>query len=322
MRESRLLDHVTRPTGLPGHVVLPPGDDLAAVDVPAGPVLLGVDQVVDGRHVDLARHDLRDVGWKAMARCVSDVAAMAGRPWASLASVALPAGFGEARATELFEAVRRAAERLEAPLVGGDIAIHAAPSDRLVLSITVLGIPGPAGIVRRSGARPGDALCVTGRLGGSLDPDGGGRHLDFEPRVAAGLELAAALGDRLHALIDLSDGLGRDAARVARASGVALELDADRLPRNEGVDWRGAVGDGEDYELLAAIAGDPPGAAGGVPVTVIGRVLAPDAPDRPAGAVRLRTSAEDGDELVDVAELGWDHAGEDETPGRDAGGAA
>ena len=314
MRESRLLEHVTRPTELPGHVVLPPGDDLAAVEVPSGRVLIGVDQVIDGRHVDIARQPLSAVGWKAVARCVSDVAAMAGRPLASLAAVALPRGFGEDRATELFEAVRAAAARLEAPLVGGDIAIHGTDADRLVLSITVLGTPGPAGLVRRSGARPGDVLCVTGRLGGSLEADGGGRHLTFEPRIAAALELAEVLGGRLHALVDLSDGLGRDAGRVARASGVAFELEADRLPRHEGVGWRGAVGDGEDYELLAAVSGEPPAVVAGVPVTVIGRVVAAEPPSRPAGAVRLARPAGEGGGVIDVSTAGWDHADDAESP--------
>jgi len=311
MRESRLLDHVARHASRSESVIVPPGDDLAAIRMPAGPVLLGVDQVVDGVHLDLARTDLEAAGWKAVARCVSDVAAMAGRPSASLAAVVLPQGFGEDRAIRLFDAVRDAADRLEAPLVGGDIAIHATETGPLVLSITVLGTPGPAGMILRTGARPGDRLCVTGRLGGSLEPGegGGGRHLSFEPRVAAGLALAEILGPRLHALIDLSDGLGRDAGRMARASGVAFELDAASLPRHQGVDWRGAVGDGEDYELLAAVAGDPPSEAAGVPCSVIGRVVAAATP-ADAGAVRLRVPADDGPaRTVDVSQSGWDHRG-------------
>lgn len=286
-------------------MLLPSGDDLAAIAVPAGAVLLGVDQVVDGRHFDLARTPLSAVGWKAVARSVSDIAAMAGHPSAALAAVVLPSDFGERRAEELFDAVQAAADTLGAPLVGGDIAVHAGSDGPLVLSITILGTPGPAGLIQRTGAHPGDTLCVTGQLGGSLDADGGGRHLAFEPRVAAGLDLAQTLGDRLHAMIDLSDGLGRDAGRVARASGVAMEIDAAQLPRHAGITWRGAVADGEDYELCFAIAGPAPTSAAGVPVTEIGRVVA--AGDRPVGSVHLHGT--DSADPVEIADMGWDHAG-------------
>jgi thiamine-monophosphate kinase len=312
LRESHLLDHVARHRPHPAHVIVPSGDDLAAIAVPAGAVLLGVDQIVDGRHFDLARTPLSAVGWKAVARSVSDIAAMAGHPSAALAAVVLPADFSEARAKELFDAVRHAADTLEAPLVGGDIAVHAGGAGPLVLSVTILGTPGPAGLIRRTGAQPGDTICVTGRLGGSLEADGGGRHLSFEPRVAAGLELATVLGDRLHAMIDLSDGLGRDAGRVARASGVAMDIDAERLPRHEGVTWRGAVGDGEDYELCFAVAGPGPvpTRAAGVPVTEIGRVVAA-ADGRSIGSVQLHGT--ESAEPVEIADMGWDHAGHADT---------
>ncbi len=320
MRESRLLEHVARTASRSSAVVVPPGDDLAAVQVPAGAVLLGVGQVVDGVHVDLGRVPVEAAGRKAIARCVSDVAAMAGRPVASLAAVVLPRDFTEERTVRLFDAVRQAADACEAPLVGGDIAVHAGGDGPLVLSVSVLGVPGPAGIIRRDGARPGDLVCVTGRLGGSLEPGGGGRHLSFTPRVAAGLELAERLGSRLHAMMDLSDGLGRDAGRMAAASGVAMRLEAERLPRHEGIDWRGAVGDGEDYELLFTLDGEPPASVAGVDCTVIGRVEAADpAGGWPAGVVRLRLGGaagpgEDAGAWIDIRESGWEH--------RDGGGTS
>ena len=313
MRESRLLEHVARTASRPSGVILPPGDDLAAVRVPAGAVLLGVDQVVDGVHVDLARVPVEAAGRKAIARCVSDVAAMAARPVASLAAVVLPREFTEDRTLRLFDAVREAADACDAPLVGGDIAVHAGGDGPLVLSVSVLAIPGPAGLIRRDGAKPGDVVCVTGRLGGSLEPCGGGRHLSFTPRVAAGLELAERLGPRLHAMMDLSDGLGRDAGRIAAASGVAMQLEADRLPRHEGVSWLGAVGDGEDYELLFTLEGEPPASVAGVPCTVIGRVRAADAAaGHEAGAVHLRLGGlagpgEDAGAWIDIRESGWEH---------------
>src|SRR5690606_22520794 len=127
---------------------------------------------------------------------------------------------------------------------------HADPSHPLVCSVTVLAEPALGReVARRSGAKVGDVIYVTGSLGGSLEPGGGGRHLTFTPRIAEALLLAEQLGGRLHAMIDISDGLGRDAAHMAEQSGVRLLLHADRIPLNEGADWRRAVSDGEDYEL-------------------------------------------------------------------------
>ena len=139
---------------------------------------------------------------------------MAGRPVALMAAATLPADFGHDRATALFDAMRDTASRYGCPLVGGDIAIS--EDTPLVCSITVLAEPGPAGPITRSGARVGDTLYVTGTLGGSFET---GRHLTFEPRIKEALTLAAAAGQVetggwLHAMIDLSDGLGRDAGHI------------------------------------------------------------------------------------------------------------
>lgn len=302
VRESHLLEHATRDRPTPDHVIVPSGDDLAGVTT-AGAVLTGVDQLVAGRHFDPATASLDEIGWKAVARCVSDIAAMAGSPLATLAAVVLPCDWSETRAKGLFDAVDLAARRLDAPLVGGDIAIHPANDGPLTLSITVLAAPGPAGPVRRGGARDGDRIVVTGRFGGSLEPDGRGRHLRPEPRVGVALALASTLGDDLHAAIDVSDGLGRDAARIASASGLDLELEADRIPCHDGLNWRRAVGDGEDYELILAVDAhaDVPASVDGVALTEIGR-----ARDRGDGGRAWVLRAHD---RVDVSESGWDHTG-------------
>jgi thiamine-monophosphate kinase len=193
----------------------------------------------------------------------------------------------------------RWARHFGCPLVGGDIAIGGA----LVLSVTAVGAPHPArGPVLRSGTRPGDDLYVTGSLGGSFNRATGlGRHLTFEPRLAESRWLCDALGPALHSMMDLSDGLGRDAARMAAASGVRLVIDAAVIPRSPGVsDWRQAASNGEDYELLFTAPADAPVPAAcpatGTPVTRIGVAAAG------SGCVIV-----DGGRETDASELGWEH---------------
>jgi thiamine-monophosphate kinase len=302
MRESELLQHVFNTADGPtSQVPIPPGDDMAMVLVGDRPLLASVDQIVEGRHVNLETTPPEAVGRKAITRSLSDVAAMAGRPLALLVTVTLPRDFGHDRATAMFDAMRATARRYGCPLVGGDIAIHAGSSSPLVCTVTVLAEPGPAGAVGRSGARAGDKLYVTGRLGGSLQPDGLGTHLTFEPRIDEALCLAEQLDDRLHAMIDISDGLGRDAAHLAERSGVCIEIDAHRIPCTSGLDWRRAMSDGEDYELCFAVGDGLPPRLEGLPVTEVGRVVEPSSPDGPLVVVR------DGKETIDVAGLGWEH---------------
>jgi thiamine-monophosphate kinase len=169
------------------------------------------------------------------------------------------------------DAIAAAAAHFHAPLIGGDTSVHAGDGP-LTIAVTVLAEPEPGvAPVRRSGAKAGDDLFVTGELGGSLDADGGGRHFTFEPRVEEAIELARLLGSDLHAMMDLSDGLASDAARFAAASGVQAVVQSERLPcapacvaaHGAADAWRGAMGDGEDYELLFAA---PAGAA--VPATI------------------------------------------------------
>jgi thiamine-monophosphate kinase len=141
-------------------------------------------------------------------------------------------------------------------------------------------------------------LCVTGTLGGGWNPEGTGRHLSDTPRVAEARALVEALGDRLHAMIDISDGLGRDAGHLAAESGLAAEIDAERLPLAPGADWRAGIGRGEDYELAFACEGAPPGALCGTPVTVVGQFVA-----GAAGRVLVRLEGAEHD----ASSLGWEH---------------
>jgi thiamine-monophosphate kinase len=241
---------------------------------------------------------------KAVARVVSDLAAAGGRPIAGLCAAGLPRG--ERDATELFEAVKRWAEHFGMPLVGGDIASH--EGSGVMLSITGIGAAHPTrGVVTRKGAKPGDAVYVTGALGGSFDRETGlGRHLTFEPRIEEAAWLCDTLGAGLHAMMDLSDGLGRDAGRLARASGVRLELESEAIPRHPGVSrWENAAGDGEDYELLVVVDGTLPALPHCCPVTKtpltrIGRVVEAEA-NRPWAEMLV------GGRGVDGSEMGYVH---------------
>jgi thiamine-monophosphate kinase len=318
VRESDLLSHIyTRSRGLSaafGHVIIGPGDDCAVIATPSGDrLLLKVDQLVSGRHFrPIPRTPIDLIARKAVARAVSDIAAMGGSPTCALAAATLPAGF--LHADDLFDAMARWAIHWDCPLVGGDIAVAGDADGAMVLGVTVLGAPAPVrGPVLRSGAAAGDAVYVTGALGGSFNPTTGlGRHLTFEPRLVEARWLCDTFGDRLHAMMDISDGLGRDAARLAAASQAAIELDAALLPLASGVtSWRQAAADGEDYELLFTAPAD----AGlplacpltGTPITRIGRIT-------PAsrGATRCVILTPGGPEAAD--EMGWDHGRADRPP--------
>lgn len=311
MHESDLLHHIrarsadlTGLAGAFGEIVVGPGDDCAVIREPGGGLLvIGVDQLVEGRHFT-AGTEIDLIARKAVARAVSDLAAMGARPAWGLATGLLPAGYADADA--LFDAMARWARHFGCPLIGGDIAVgptigSESRSTPLSLTVTAAGtMDAGSSPLLRSGARAGDALWLTGQVGASF---GSGWHLRFEPRVAAGL--AAAASGRVHAAIDLSDGLGRDAARIGEASGVRLELDAAKLPISHRCkDWREAAGAGEDYELLfAAAPGDAPPIAAEPPlIGPVGRVRA-CRDGESAGATIIDPHGQEHD----AGEMGWDH---------------
>jgi thiamine-monophosphate kinase len=264
--EFAFIDWVRKRTPLAQRVRIGPGDDTAAVDWPAGvPCLVTTDMLLEGSCFLLEGSPIqvggiapappRRIGRKAMAVNLSDIAAMAGRPVAAVVSVGLPRRGGRALAEELYLGLREAADAFDTAIVGGDTNSWDGP---LVISVTVLGEPGPGGIVRRSGAKAGDLLLVTGPLGGSILS----KHLDFTPRVQEGLALAAATS--LHAMIDVSDGLSADVAKLCAESGCGAVLWADAIPISEAArrmsDGRTplehALGDGEDFELVFAVAAE------------------------------------------------------------------
>lgn len=292
MSESELLAHIAaRSADLAArfpNLIVGPGDDCALVRTPSGDhLLLTVDHLVEGRHFD-SSSPIDLIARKALARSVSDIAAMAGTPLWTLATGALPPAYPHA--DTLFDQMSRWARHWQCPLVGGDISSTSGP---LVLTVTIIGAPHPRGSVLRSAAQPGDALYVTGTLGHSLRS---GRHLTFEPRLREARQLADTLAD-LHAMMDISDGLGRDASRIAAASGVRIDIEAALLPCSPGADWRSAMSDGEDYELLFTASGEVPPDVAGTPITRIGRIS--------AGAGCFVTTPDGA--VLDASTMGWDH---------------
>jgi thiamine-monophosphate kinase len=242
------------------------GDDCAVLTTPAPArgtraklprsaapaTLVTVDPVIYDEHFDDAVAP-RDVGRKLLRRNLSDIAAMGGRPRAAVLALALDPRTRLDWLEAFYRGLGADARRFGVPLVGGDLATH---RGGLVATLTLLGettAPG-ARALTRSGAQIGDFIAVTGRLGGSLPS---GRHHSFTPRLDEGQWLARRA--EVVSLMDLSDGLAKDIHSLTPAGARPL-LFGELLPRHPGVDLRGALTDGEDYELLLALRTTPAGA--------------------------------------------------------------
>jgi thiamine-monophosphate kinase len=244
--EDRLIAQLVEKLHSSPEVIAGPGDDCAVL-AGAGKdeyLLLKTDCVVEGVHF-LPNEKPTRVGWKAMMRALSDFAAMAGRPRYALVTLIVPAN-REARWTmQLYRGLERAAARFAVALVGGETSGTKGPA---VISVSVAGSVKKDCCVFRHGGKAGDVLFVTGELGGS----GKGRHLDFVPRIEEACWLTKHF--RIHAMMDLSDGLGTDLPRLAKASSVGFRLDFEALPRARSCSIEKAISEGEDYELLFAVA--------------------------------------------------------------------
>ncbi len=257
MDEFELIGHLTRSLPTNPSVVVGAGDDCAVLDagVPDRLLLFKTDAVVEGVHF-LPGTPPEKVGHKALGRCLSDIAAMAGTPTAALVTLGLPRDFELHFVEGLYRGLNALARRYETAVVGGETTTS---PERIWLSVALLGWAPRGKAVLRSGAKPGDAIFVTGDLGGSL----AGKHLDFEPRLAEARWLAERFP--IHAMLDLSDGLAGDLRHILRASRVGAELLSASIPISAAARRAAKAGgsakpplaaaltDGEDFELLFTV---------------------------------------------------------------------
>jgi thiamine-monophosphate kinase len=321
--EQGLLDRIAARLDGPPRGEIWAGDDGAVIVAPGAGLVWTTDVLVEGADFDLAWSLGGDIGYKAVAVNASDLAAMGAAPSHALAALSLPASTPLVFVDALLDGMVEAAGALGLALVGGDLS----SASEIALCVSMLGAPGPAVPVLRSGALQGDALCVTGRLGGAAgglaalragarpggDPTSDRlieRQLRPRPRVGEGMALAGAGAS---AMIDVSDGLLLDLARLMAASGTGCQVDPRAVPVDRDLEAvsrtahappidpaRLAATGGEDFELLFSIEGgalDRARAAlepHGTPMTVIGEVT--------SGAPRFGQ-----EELSSMEELGWDH---------------
>ena len=228
-------------------VCVPAGEDDCAVVKPVGSKhwqLLKTDCLIEGVHF-LSETPAEDVGWKALCRPLSDLAATGGKPLHALVTFAVNPQRTLEWATGVYAGIGRAAAEYGVEVVGGETASSPGPC---FLSVCLTGSVRPERCVTRGGGKAGDRLYVTGWLGGSFPS---GKHLRFRPRLEEGRWLARHFS--IHAMMDLSDGLAADLPRLARASGTGFDLQRDALPVSAGCTADNALGDGEDYELLFAL---------------------------------------------------------------------
>ena len=242
--EDRLLARLMPPGRRFKNVLAAAGDDCAVVRSGRELHLLKTDCVVEGIHFSKT-DDAAAIGWKAMMRPLSDFAAMSGLPQFALVTLVAPPAKTVSWAEKLYAGLRKAAGKFGVQIVGGETSATRGPA---VISVAVTGVVENDRWVSRSGGRAADELFVTGKLGGSLR----GKHLRFIPRIAEARWLTKNFF--IHAMMDLSDGLGADLPRLARASGLGFDIDENALPRSPGCTVAQAINDGEDYELLFAIS--------------------------------------------------------------------
>ena len=245
--EDRLLAQISAklPRSARG-VVRGIGDDCAVVETNgrAPWLLLKTDAVVENVHFESGT-PAAAIGWKAMMRPLSDFAAMSGVPRWAMITLAVPRQTALVWVRQLYAGIRNAAGRFDVAIVGGETT---ATRRTAVIAVSLAGQVERARCVFRNGGKPDDDLFVTGSLGGAIRK----KHLAFEARIEEARWLTENFS--IHAMIDLSDGLGADLPRLARASNLQFELDESALPLSRGCTPQEAIGGGEDYELLFALS--------------------------------------------------------------------
>jgi len=232
------------------------GDDAAILDLPEGQQQVAcTDQIIDGVDFRVSEHSLGDVGYKAMAINLSDIAAMGAIPTAALVTLALPKKKATQIAGEVYEGILEAATEFGVAIAGGDLTTYDGP---LSISVTLLGQVARGTAWLRSGASEGDAIVLSGAVGGSIR----GRHLRPTPRIELAKQLRSLVN--VTAAIDVSDGLSLDLDRLCASSGVGAELDIESIPiHQDAIELSSETGndpfehawsDGEDFELIVTMS--------------------------------------------------------------------
>src|SRR5208282_4475426 len=259
MNEFELIVRLTKSLPTNQSVLVGAGDDCAVLDfgAPDKLLLFKTDAVVEGVHFTKDTPPER-IGHKALGRCLSDIAAMAGTPTAALVTLGLPKGFEPEFIGKIYDGMSALAKKYGVAIVGGETTAN---PERIFISVALLGTVKRGKQILRSGAKVGDAIFVTGDLGGSP----AGKHLEFEPRLAEARWLAEHF--LIHAMIDLSDGLAGDLRHILKASDVGAELLKTAVPISRAAKLQARTGtpakpafaaaltDGEDFELLFTVAG-------------------------------------------------------------------
>jgi thiamine-monophosphate kinase len=257
VNEFELIQRLTRNLPANDALVVGAGDDCAVLDLglPDQQVLFKTDAVVEGVHFTPDTPPEK-VGHKALARCLSDIAAMAGKPTAALITVALPPKYDPAYVEKVYAGINALAVRWNVAIAGGETTANSGP---MLISVALIGLVPRRRAILRSGSQAGDAIFVTGELGGSL----AGKHLEFEPRLPEAQWLAEHF--QVHAMIDISDGLAGDLRHLLRAGNVGAEILSRALPISRAAKLQAhaessakppllaALTDGEDFELLFTV---------------------------------------------------------------------
>ena len=287
--EDGLVRRIARTLASSDDVIAGAGDDCAVLrsNKHGEVTLFKTDCVVQDVHFVKATPPSL-VGRKALARVVSDIAAMGGEPQHAVVTLVLPPDTEVGYVDELYAGMNKVADEHGVSIVGGETS----RGPVVVISISMTGKARERHWISRSGAQVGDVIFVTGRLGGSIR----GRHLTFEPRLKEARWLVHHF--RIHAMMDLSDGLAKDLPRMASASSVSFALDAKALPLSEDCTPEQACGDGEDFELLFTVSART--------ASRLERLWCQKFPDLPLTRVgRILSSGEASRGLP--GKSGWDH---------------
>jgi len=245
MKELKLIELISKKVIYDSTVIKGIGDDCAVLEYNENKNLLfACDMIVDRVHFDVRKHTPFQIGWKAIAVNISDIAAMAGHPRYVAVAIGMPVKTTTKFVKGLYKGMTALAKKFDLNIVGGDIV----RADRLSISISIIGDVDKKYLVTRIGAKEKDAIFVTGRLGGSYKND---KHVKFCPRVKEARFLSSNF--KITSMIDLSDGLALDLYRIISLNKKGAVVYKELIPLSKSSNFKNALYDGEDFELLFTV---------------------------------------------------------------------